>query len=70
MEDRRKQNDISAIAVNNQIYGQRGVSVTTGSVDIGGVELRNNQSNQSTGSPIVEQNVCNQETGRRTEKNN
>ncbi|KAA6381327.1 MAG: hypothetical protein EZS28_023145 [Streblomastix strix] len=70
MEERREQNDISKIVKSNQFYGQRGVSVTTGSVDKGGVGLGNNQSNQLTGSPTVEQDVRNQETGRRIEKNN
>ncbi|KAA6341395.1 MAG: hypothetical protein EZS28_052463, partial [Streblomastix strix] len=46
------------------------VSVATGLVHRGGFGLGNNQSNQSTGSSVVEQNVRNQETGRRIEKNN
>ncbi|KAA6399768.1 MAG: hypothetical protein EZS28_004717, partial [Streblomastix strix] len=70
MEKRREQNNTSKIAESDQFYGQRGVSITTGLVDKGGVGLGNNKSNQLAGSPTVEQNICNQETGRRIEENN
>ncbi|KAA6335079.1 MAG: hypothetical protein EZS28_053003, partial [Streblomastix strix] len=70
MDERREQNEISGIEESNQVYRQRRVSIAIGSVDKGEIGLRNNQSNQSTGSTFVEQNVCNQETGRRIEENN
>ncbi|KAA6368953.1 MAG: hypothetical protein EZS28_035520 [Streblomastix strix] len=40
MKKRREQNNISVIEESNQVYRQRGITITIGSVDKGGIELR------------------------------
>ncbi|KAA6377774.1 MAG: hypothetical protein EZS28_026698 [Streblomastix strix] len=69
-EKRREQDNTNAIAESNQFQQQRGISATIGLIDKGRVESGNNQSDQLTGNSTMEQNICNQETGRRIENNN
>ncbi|KAA6365581.1 MAG: hypothetical protein EZS28_038891 [Streblomastix strix] len=70
MEKRGEQGNISAVAESKKFQWQQGAGGIAGLINKRGIESRNNQSDQSIGSPTVEQNICNQETGMRIEKNN
>ncbi|KAA6377560.1 MAG: hypothetical protein EZS28_026912 [Streblomastix strix] len=70
MEKRGEQGNISEVAESNQFQQQRGADGIAGSINKRGIESRNNQSDQLLGSPVMEQNVRNQETRRMIEKNN
>ncbi|KAA6356036.1 MAG: hypothetical protein EZS28_048437 [Streblomastix strix] len=70
MEKLGEQGITSEVEESNLFLWQRGKGRVTGSVDKGGVRIRNNQSDQLIGNLIVEQNICNKETGRRIEENN
>ncbi|KAA6368568.1 MAG: hypothetical protein EZS28_035905, partial [Streblomastix strix] len=70
IEKLKEQGNIGMVTKSNLFQWQRGIGGVTGSIDKGRIESRKNQSNLLTGSPIVEQNVCHQELGRRIYENN
>ncbi|KAA6325244.1 MAG: hypothetical protein EZS28_054093 [Streblomastix strix] len=70
MEKLGEQDTIGEVAKSNLYQWERGIGGVIGSIDKGRIKSRNNQSDQQIGSFIVEQNICNQEVGRRTEENN
>ncbi|KAA6398097.1 MAG: hypothetical protein EZS28_006374 [Streblomastix strix] len=65
-----EQDNTCAVAKSNLFQWKQGISGIAGSINKKRIQLKNNQSDQQLGSPIVERNICNQEVGRRTEENN
>ncbi|KAA6383939.1 MAG: hypothetical protein EZS28_020536 [Streblomastix strix] len=70
MEKSREQGNISVAEESNLFQWERGTGRVTGLVNKGRVRIKNNQSDQLTINLIMEQNICNKETGRRIEENN
>ncbi|KAA6398263.1 MAG: hypothetical protein EZS28_006214 [Streblomastix strix] len=70
MEKPREQGNISIVEKSNLFQWERGIGRVNGSINKGRIRIRNNQSDELIGNSIVEQNICNKETGRRIEENN
>ncbi|KAA6367604.1 MAG: hypothetical protein EZS28_036868 [Streblomastix strix] len=70
MEKPREQGNSSIVEKSNLFQWERGIGRVNGLNNKGRIGIRNNQSNELIGNSIVEQNICNKETGRRIEENN
>ncbi|KAA6391250.1 MAG: hypothetical protein EZS28_013224 [Streblomastix strix] len=70
MKKRGEQDNFGMVTESDLFRRERGVSATIGLIDKGRIESGNNFSFQLIGNPTVEQKICDQETGRRIEKNN
>ncbi|KAA6369307.1 MAG: hypothetical protein EZS28_035166, partial [Streblomastix strix] len=70
MEKSGEQSNTSEVEESNLFQWERGKGRLTRLINKGRVRIWNNQSDQLIGNLIVEQNICNKETGRRIEENN
>ncbi|KAA6362231.1 MAG: hypothetical protein EZS28_042243, partial [Streblomastix strix] len=70
MEKPREQGNTSIVEKSNLLQWERGISRVNGLINKRRIGIGNNQSDKLTGNSIVEQNLCNKETGRRIEENN
>ncbi|KAA6395020.1 MAG: hypothetical protein EZS28_009453 [Streblomastix strix] len=70
MEKSGEQGNTSEVEESNLFQWERGIGRVNGSINKGRIRIRNNQSDQLRRNTIVEQNIRNQEVGKRIEENN